>query len=173
MHLSVNTFAYTSLNPLKFTDTLGLFEAPSPRVEVAPVVGEGIWARILAFVARAGGTVTMMLWPSELGDDNLLTPEVQKRLDDFLDTDIDEMCSERDGKDPCAGLRRTLRDHLKKLRDYLQNPFDPKNDNKGILANSPASRYRDIISGRIWNLLNQIENFKRLLRECELQNGIR
>jgi hypothetical protein len=74
---------------------------------------------------------------------------------------------------PCKGLRDQLRDHLGKLKNYLNNPYDPTNDNNALLRDNPASRHNSIISGRLTKLLNQVENFKKLLEACEQQNGMR
>lgn len=73
--------------------------------------------------------------------------------------------------DPCKGLRDQLAKHQAKLEAYKSNPY--ANDNKGFLANNPPSRHHQIISGRIRNLQRQIENYKRLLEECERKHGIR
>jgi hypothetical protein len=79
------------------------------------------------------------------------------------------------GEDPCAGLRAILREHEQKLADYLHNPILA--DNKGILSAAYllglVDRYWSIYMGRIASLRSQVENFKRLLAECEAKNGKR
>jgi uncharacterized protein RhaS with RHS repeats len=56
--------------------------------------------------------------------------------------------------DPCSGLRKQLRAHEKKLQDYMM-----------------LTRMWDIYFGRIRSLMSQIENFKKLLAECEAKHG--
>jgi hypothetical protein len=70
--------------------------------------------------------------------------------------------------DPCKGLREQLRAHEQKLRDYMSN--QQAHDNRGILG---GGRDEVIIAGRIRKLQGQIENFRKLLEECEFKNGFR
>lgn len=65
--------------------------------------------------------------------------------------------------DPCKELRKRLDEHLKKLRDYRDNP--DRFDNKNILpGKSPEIRQR-IIDGRIRNLENQIRDFRKQIHD--------
>ena len=48
----------------------------------------------------------------------------------------------------------------------MSNPYG--SDNKGFLG---QGRDEAVIAGRIRSLKNQIENFRRLLEECERKNG--
>jgi hypothetical protein len=79
----------------------------------------------------------------------------------------------KNDNDPCEGLRKQLAEHQRKLSEYIKDPL--ASDNKGILAAALAggdrNRYNSIYSGRIANLKNQIENFKKQLAVCEKQNG--
>jgi uncharacterized protein RhaS with RHS repeats len=68
--------------------------------------------------------------------------------------------------DPCKGLREQLRRHEKKLQDYMNDPYG--SDNRGLLG---QGRDQQVIDGRIRNLQRQIENFRKLLAECERRNG--
>ena len=68
--------------------------------------------------------------------------------------------------DPCKGLRDQLAAHERKLRDYIANP--QAHDNLGFLG---RGRDAQVIAGRIRKLQNQIENFRKLLRECEIKHG--
>ncbi len=69
--------------------------------------------------------------------------------------------------DRCKGLRDQLRDHQRKLRDYIR---DPKQfDNQGLLG---KGRDEVIIRGRVSKLLRQIKDFEEQLAECEKRNGM-
>ena len=68
--------------------------------------------------------------------------------------------------DPCKGLRDQLAAHEKKLRDYIADPY--AHDNLGFLG---RGRDPQVIAGRIQNLQKQIDNFRKLLRECEIKHG--
>jgi RHS repeat-associated protein len=70
--------------------------------------------------------------------------------------------------DPCKGLREQLRAHEKKLENYRRDPYAV--DNKGFLG---QGRDAQVIAGRIRSLEKQIENFKKLLEECERKHGTR
>ena len=90
------------------------------------------------------------------------------------DTTKSDACSPGPGgKDPCKGLRDQLREHERKLREYMDNPMAA--DNKGFLAGALAKKdqdlYNKIYLSRIASLQGQIANFKRLLEECERRNG--
>jgi hypothetical protein len=70
-------------------------------------------------------------------------------------------------------LRDILKEPEQKLADYIKDPLG--SDNKGILAQAQAlgdeAGINSICNGRLRELTNQIENFKRLLEECERKNG--
>jgi hypothetical protein len=84
---------------------------------------------------------------------------------------VADACSScRPPGDPCAGLRRQLREHEEKLRAFRNDPYS--RDNLGILGHSPERDAR-IIAGRIRNLEGQIENFRRQLAQCERDNAQR
>ena len=78
-------------------------------------------------------------------------------------------CGPSSEKDPCKGLKRQLRLHQEKLRNYRASPFD--HDNQGHLANNPPSRHPQIIASRIKKLLRQIESWKKLVAKCERENA--
>ena len=68
--------------------------------------------------------------------------------------------------DPCKGLRDHLKKHEQKLRDYMANPS--AFDNLGFLG---QGRDEAVIAGRIRSLQKQIDNFRKLLAECEAKHG--
>jgi hypothetical protein len=70
------------------------------------------------------------------------------------------------GCDPCKGLRDQLQAHKQKLQEYMANPS--AYDNKGFLG---QGRDEAVIAGRIRSLQNQIDNFQKLLDECEIKHG--
>ncbi|TAA43489.1 RHS repeat domain-containing protein [Pseudoxanthomonas winnipegensis] len=70
---------------------------------------------------------------------------------------------------PCEGLLRQLREHERKLREYRSDPM--KYDNKGFLRNAPPNIKENIIDGRIRNLENQINNFRKQYMDCLAKNG--
>jgi hypothetical protein len=142
-------------NSPNFVDPFGLQSTapaiPFPKILPYPIVSP--WARAI------GGVIGLAL--SELfGADATARDEDELRdLPKPSDT-----CPRPN--DPCKGLRDILRDHLQKLADYASNPQG--HDNQGILG---KGRDDQIIRGRIKNLLDQIKNFTRLLRECEANNA--
>ena len=71
-----------------------------------------------------------------------------------------------DNNDPCKGLRDILKEHEQRLRDYIASPH--AHDNKGFLG---KGRDEIVIAGRIRSLQRQIENFRKLLEECEKTHG--
>jgi hypothetical protein len=70
------------------------------------------------------------------------------------------------GSDPCAGLRKQLNDHKRKLEDFIKNPY--AHDNKGFLG---QGRDEVVIAARIRKLQGQISNFEKQLKACEEKNG--
>jgi RHS repeat-associated protein len=68
--------------------------------------------------------------------------------------------------DPCKGLRDQLAKHEQKLKDYMANPS--AFDNLGFLG---QGRDEAVIAGRIRSLQKQIDNFRKLLAECEVKHG--
>ena len=73
----------------------------------------------------------------------------------------------------CKGLRDQLRDHERKLRDYMANPMSM--DNRGFLAGALAKNdqnlYNTIYTTRLISLQKQITNFEKQLEECERRNA--
>jgi hypothetical protein len=70
------------------------------------------------------------------------------------------------GSDPCAGLRKQLDDHRRKLEHYIKNPY--AHDNKGFLG---QGRDEIVIAARIRSLQHQISNFEKQLKACEEKNA--
>jgi hypothetical protein len=69
------------------------------------------------------------------------------------------------GSSPCAGLRKQLVAHERKLREFKADP--DAHDSAGLLARSPPERREKIVQGRIRKLERQIRSFRRQLEECE------
>jgi hypothetical protein len=69
------------------------------------------------------------------------------------------------GGNPCAGLRKQLVAHERKLRESSANP--EAHDSAGSLTRSPPERRDKIVQGRIRKLERQIRSFRRQLEECE------
>jgi RHS repeat-associated protein len=69
------------------------------------------------------------------------------------------------------GLKRQLRAHQKKLRDYQEDPLAYDNDGRleQALLGGHGERVVSIIRGRIRNLQRQIDNFKRQIRDQEMK----
>ena len=151
----INTYLYANANSLSYSDPSGLNPgvgclAGSLAGPPGCVVGAGIGTVVMGGIALG-----MIL--STPGD----TPKTNTCVTDSGD------------KDPCKGLRDQLRDHERKLREYMANPI--VTDNKGFLAGALAKNdldlYNKIYLGRIASLQSQIANFKKLLQECERRNG--
>jgi len=150
-------YRYVGNDPANHFDRLGLQSATNtmtwPRILENPSVSVSPWARAIA------GGVGLLL--AELFD-----PDATARDEDMI-KDLPkpgETCPRPN--DPCKGLLDQLRDHMQKLFDYGSNPSGQ--DNEGILG---KGRDAKIIAGRMKNLINQIKNFTRLLRECEARNA--
>jgi hypothetical protein len=107
----------------------------------------------------------------DLGIDTDFTDDAQGALD----IDADEACPPGDGKDPCKKLRKRLKEHQQKLREYQSNPLAA--DNKGTLQSAIDAGNtvlaQKIFSGRMHELAGQIKNFRLLLIACEIRNGLR
>jgi uncharacterized protein RhaS with RHS repeats len=140
----INTYAYVGSNPLFSIDPTG---------EVALGIGAGI------AVGLGVGAVILMSPPGQ--------DAFRKGI-----KAIQDACTP-DDKDPCKGLRDQLRDHERKLREYVANPMSM--DNRGFLAGALAKNdqdlYNTIYTSRIASLQKQIANFKKQLEECERNNG--
>lgn len=138
-----STFAYANLNPLSFIDPTG---------ELADKV-----------ILIGGGVL--------IGGAILMSPPGQDALRKGINA-LKDACVPGD-KDPCKGLRDQLKDHERKLREYIANPTAA--DNKGFLAGALAKNdqnlYNTIYTSRIASLGKQIANFKKQLEECEAKNG--
>ena len=124
-----------------------------------PICIGGVVTDVLTTIGVIGGVAAIASIPGDTPTDT---------SNDSADTG--KQCPP-DGNDPCKGLRRQLQAHERKLREFQANPYG--NDNRGFLANSPPERHQQIINGRIRNLQRQIENFRRLLEECERRHGMR
>ena len=169
----INTYAYVRGNPVNAVDPTGL-EAIAVGGSFSSSPG-----RIFSGSARFGGIGAAFAVAYFAGDfaGNALANNIQNRLEESLSHlayDTYAYCPSN-GKDPCAGLRRELESHQRKLRNYLTNPI--AQDNKGILglalAQRQFSRAGGIFGGRLKELNKQIRNFKKQLEECERQNGLR
>jgi RHS repeat-associated protein len=151
----INTYTYVGSNPLTRIDPTGEFAFVLPAIPPAlAALGEA--AAFVGSAALAGYALSEIV-----GDDAAPSDDARD------DTDADEQC-EPNKKDPCKGLRKQLRAHEQKLRDFIANPYT--HDNRGFLANNPPSRHSKIIDGRIRELQKQIDNFRRLLEKCERRN---
>ncbi len=73
--------------------------------------------------------------------------------------------------DPCKGLRKQLKLHEEKYRQYLADPDSM--DNLGILEGKSEWERNRIIAGRLRALLNQIRNSRKQLQECDEEHGHR
>lgn len=138
----LSTYAYVLSNPLWGVDTSGLqITAPMPipwylpRPMLSPV-----------------DPVLLPMSPADYGT----TPWV-----DYEDpsTGVKEQCP-----GPCKGLLEQLRDHQRKLREYMSNPR--AYDNKGFFDSAPPEVHQNIINGRIRELRKQIENFQKQYDAC-------
>jgi RHS repeat-associated protein len=66
----------------------------------------------------------------------------------------------------CEGLLKQLLDHIKKLKDYTEDPS--QFDNKDLLG---KGRDEQIIEGRKRSLRKQIDDFRKQLEECLKNNA--
>jgi RHS repeat-associated protein len=195
----LNTYLYAYGNPLRSVDLYGLGETgaivggaiggvvgtvvggvvgggggAAGGTLVAPgvgTVGGGAAGAVEgAAVGGAIGTVGGAVIGSAIEDainaisDALDGDDADEASQDLTDTDNPR------GNDPCRGLRRQLRAHEEKLKNYQNDP--DAYDNKGLLQNCPPERRDRIIDGRIRSLQKQIENFRKQLQECERRHGL-
>jgi RHS repeat-associated protein len=153
----VNTYGYARGNSLSYSDRYGQFAPTEPLLLGCIIGGPANPECDYAVVVNVckWGAIGVVAIIGSVGS----TPECSS-------------CKDKD-VDRCKGLRDILAEHEERLRKYLQDPHSPESDNKGHLANSPPERFQQIIDGRIAKLLGQIENFRKLLEECEQNNGVR
>ncbi len=91
-----------------------------------------------------------------------------------LDIDADVGCPPN-GKDPCKGLRKQLKEHQRKLRQYSKDPLsmDNRGDLRRAIQDGDMARAQIIFDKRVIKLTKQINNFLNQLILCELRHGIR
>ena len=77
--------------------------------------------------------------------------------------------------DPCKGLREQLKQHEKKLSDYINDPLRSDMMSRGILwmayLFNEGARATSIYEGRLRELRKQVDTFKRNLEECEVRHA--
>ena len=161
---TANIYEYAENNPFMLSDPSGLYGASTADfIKAAGAAGLGIVA--LSTPNSEGDTL--------LGGIISLSVATMKKLDAMrIASSLESMNPPGGGKDPCRGLRFQLREHQKKLQDYLSEPF--AGDNKDLLKNAqhPIATMT-IIFGRVASIVSEIETIKRNIRKCERDNGMR
>jgi RHS repeat-associated protein len=153
----INTYSYAKGNPTSGIDPEGLQTIP-----IRPPGGIPILLPPIVFPGSPENTAWVQTAASQIGE--------ALGSGSASSTSSTANCPPND---PCRGLREQLRAHEKKLCDYMNDPL--KYDNMGMLGAANAlgmiGRMWDIYFGRIRTLQNQIENFRKLLAECEVRHG--
>lgn len=145
----INLYAYVEANTISNIDIVGLQSITFPRISI-PTLG-----RILGPITNPD---TSTMSPSSTFDPTVAAPT----------STTDPNNPDNNNCDPCKGLRQQLQEHEQKLADYRANP--QAQDHKSLLG---QGRDESVISGRIKNLENQIETFRRDLYKCEEEHGMR
>jgi RHS repeat-associated protein len=152
---SYSTYAYADGNPVSNIDSTGEFS-------VSPAVIEQALGR--AGLAEAAG-----LGPEDPFADVAAAIAIVATIATASDSPAPSASAAGNGcgpNDPCKGLRDQLAAHQQKLQDYISNPS--AYDNNGFLG---QGRDAAVVSGRVRSLQKQIDNFRKLLAECEAQHG--
>jgi RHS repeat-associated protein len=166
----VNFYRYVSNEPTNLADPFGL----------NPIAGTLPWWWIPGFGDAAGAAIVRVIGATgrvvgatttAVLELTLLAPSMARDEDMLRDRDIaKDIATDKDtcprANDPCKGLRDQVRDHLKKLRDFGVDPYTV--DNKGFLGHG---RDAEVIAGRVKNLLKQIRDLTKQLRDCEARNA--
>ena len=153
-----NRSVYANANAVSNTDPMGLQIAiPAPTF---PVVTTACLANPAACAVVIAGSTGIVIG-------NTINPVVQPIIANIVDA-----CTPGDN-DPCKGFRNQIKEHERKLNEYITNPL--ASDNRGFLgaalASGNQSRFDTIYASRIASLQFQIANFRKQLEECERRNG--
>jgi RHS repeat-associated protein len=156
----LNLYPYVRGNPANAYDPHGEFAMLLPLIGGAGGAGAAAGAIVSgAELISAAATAAIIYAAINVSGD---TPADQPG--DIADADT-KNCPPGD---PCKGFRKQLQKHEQKLKDYSTDPF--AHDNKGFLAKAFPALQQKIIQTRTNKLQGQIDNFRKLLAECEARN---
>ncbi len=166
----LNTYGYVGGDPVGLVDFLGLatiVEDSRTWCFRNPVVCKELYDALPGI----NPPIPIHATPENgLDIDTSLSDDAQEALD--IDADVG--CPPN-GKDPCKGLRKQLKEHQRKLRQYSKDPLsmDNRGDLRRAIQDGDMARAQIIFNKRVIKLTKQINNFLNQLILCELRHGIR
>ena len=165
----LNTSSYVGGSPFTLGDPSGLFATVEWR---NLALGSAALAAGAAWTASHADDKNSTLFGSIIGLGNMIAmamSDIEVGTYPYPMSDAGPASMPPDGKDPCKGLRRQLREHLKKFEEWQSNPY--AYDNLGLLRyGNPLLDMFHIISRSI-SLRQQVMTWTYRVRQCEEENA--
>ncbi|WP_170328201.1 PKD domain-containing protein [Ruegeria arenilitoris] len=159
---TTNIYSYVANNPYAWADQTGLaISAPyrnltmaTAGLTAAAAWQSGLFGSIVDLASSISAALSKIepgVWPVPMSD---AVPTSQPP----------------EGPDPCKGLRKQLRRHIKKFNEHVANPY--AGDNMGLLTGNVLFDMFHIVNRTI-ELRRQVMQWTVRVQQCEKENGMR